>query len=120
MTAEPIPVRELRYRCPFCGRAAGRPGRVREHMARCWWNPENRGCKTCVHFDRGYDEYGDGCFKGVDLWGRPACKECGGHGSIIVGPDLGVSECGACGGDGAEVKPGPIIHCDQWQERPER
>lgn len=51
--SEPTPVKVTRYRCPSCGRTySGRSG-AREHMSRCWYAPENRGCKTCIHFDRG-------------------------------------------------------------------
>jgi hypothetical protein len=130
----PIPLRVLRWRCPNCTRSASRPGRIHEHMACCWYIPENRGCMTCVHFEREPDACGcepgcnwgnsggefvpERCAKGVDLSGRPACTECGGFGSTIASPSLGVSECGACGGDAAEVKAGPIIHCDLWQPNP--
>lgn len=118
---EPIAVQVTRYRCPSCGRTANSRSRTREHMSRCWYSPENRGCKTCIHFDRGshaepevgYPGTEEGCLKGVDLSGRPACVRCGGNGSTCsMG---GASECGDCGGDGAEVKAGPIVHCDLWQ-----
>jgi hypothetical protein len=121
MTA-PIPVRVLRHKCPHCPRTASRPVRIREHMDRCWHNPAARGCKTCKHHDFEYGEPdvgldgdGDVCEQGVDLAGRPACGACNGQCETFDLGTLGVSECYECGGDGAEVKPGPIVHCDLWE-----
>jgi hypothetical protein len=96
-------------------------------MARCWQDPANRACKTCAHLDVGdyaepevgYPGREESCVKGIDLSGRPACTRCGGYGTTILPPDFGVSECGDCGGDGAEVKPGPIVHCEMWEPRAE-
>lgn len=126
----PIPVRVLRHRCPHCTKTYNRPGRTREHMGRCWNNPEARGCKTCQHFVEGHDACGcepgcnwgnagqpvhEGCAVGVNLSGRPACGNCQGEGETFDRGSLGVSECPECGGDGAEVKPGPIVHCEKWE-----
>lgn len=123
VSREPIPVRVTRYACPSCARTASSKSRTREHMSRCWRDPANRGCKTCRHFEpadsadfeTGYPGSPEGCGTGVDLSGRAACTRCGGHGTVIYG-DGGVSECGDCAGDGAEVKPGPIVHCELWAE----
>ena len=127
MSAQPIAVKVTRYKCPHCPRTAARPGRAREHMARCWFNPEARGCKTCKHFEEavddspdptiGYPGYPDPefCAVGVSLDGRPACKVCLGSGETFDRGTLGISECPDCGGDGAEVKPGPIVHCSEWE-----
>jgi hypothetical protein len=111
----PIPVRVLRHACPHCRRTHSRPGRAREHMARCWHNPDAKGCKTCKHFETYGGEYGDHCGIGVSLKGRPACKPCGGRGETFDLGDLGASECYECGGDGAEIKAGPIVGCDRWE-----
>ena len=128
---QPIPVRVLRHKCPFCPRTHARPVRAREHIARCWYNPEARGCKTCKHFEPAEGDspdwttgYGgsytpEDCAIGIDLTGRPQCKTCGGHGDVSVFPDLGMTECPDCAGDGAEIKPGPIVGCDQWEPEPE-
>jgi hypothetical protein len=119
MTAQPIAVTVTRHKCPFCPRTAARPVRAREHMARCWFNPEVRGCKTCKHFEQDPGEPdvglmgGEGCAVGVDLTGRPQCAACKGWGTT---PGLGVTECPECGGDGAEIKPGPIVHCEKWEK----
>lgn len=114
---EPIAVQVTRYRCPSCGRTEGNRSRARAHMSRCWLDPANRGCKTCAHFERWADEYGDACDKGVDLSGHPACSNCAGIGYVS---DFAEGRCPACN-DVPEVrdvlKPGPIIHCDQWQAR---
>lgn len=113
--SEPIPVQVTRYRCPSCGRSANSRSRTREHMARCWLDPENRGCKTCRCFWQGAE--GEGCAKGVDLSGRPACTRCAGSGWS----DLGAS-CPDCDNSPEardEVKAGPIIHCDLWQDKDE-
>jgi hypothetical protein len=132
VSREPIPVRVIRYGCPSCGRRASSRSRAGEHMARCWWDPANRACKTCAHFRPEEDACGcvpscnwgnsgqsvhEHCAKGVDLSGRPACVRCGGFGSVLVSG--AASECGDCGGEGAEVKPGPIVHCAEWAMRPE-
>lgn len=113
MTA-PIPVRVLRYQCPFCSRSASRPGRTREHMARCWRNPEARGCKTCKNFEPfepgepevGLADVDEGCAAGVNLTGHPACTTCGGYSDPWNQHD---------GCIGYEVKPGPIVHCEKWE-----
>lgn len=112
---EPIPVRVTRYRCPHCARShSSRAGAVR-HIARCWHNPDARGCKTCANFCPGSD---DVCAAGVDLTGRPACAGCKGVGATVDAGTLGVSECGTCGGDASEVKPGPIVGCPMWEAAP--
>lgn len=129
---EPIPVRVIRYGCPSCARTASSKSRARDHMSRCWHDPANRGCKTCAHFNADADacgcepgcNWGNGgesvrehCAKGVDLTGRPACARCGGGGLLF---EMGAAtECQTCAGDGAEVKPGPIVHCPEWELRAE-
>jgi hypothetical protein len=125
VTAQPIAVMVTRHKCPFCPRTAARPGRAREHIARCWFNPEARGCKTCKHFeqDPGGAQIGlvggEWCNEGVDLTGRPACPGCGGHGlmGISCGAQVpcGPERCTGHVGDGSEIKPGPIVHCAKWE-----
>ena len=117
---EPIPLRVLRYRCPFCARTASRPIRSRQHMARCWLNPEARGCKTCKHFDRygAYETYGDECLLGVDLSGRPECEACRGTG-FAAATQAGLFDsgevCSVCNGEPAPIKSGPIVGCEKWE-----
>lgn len=57
MTA-PERIQAIRWRCPHCGRSRSSRSATVEHMARCWYNPAARSCKTCVHFEEG----SDGCF----------------------------------------------------------
>ena len=111
MSAEPIPFKTTRYRCPFCPRTAANVTRMREHIGRCWLNPAARSCKTCKHFEPYGPENADGCAVGVDLSGRPACTNCGGPGDPW-------NPCERCTGDGAEVKPGPIVGCEKWEAAP--
>lgn len=139
MTAEPIAVRQIRYKCPFCPRTHSRPVRAREHIGRCWLNPDARGCKTCKHFESAAEQccgapdlnqcytpwcadVADRCRAGVSLAGRPACGACSGSGEVVDVFDdefeHPVAVCPACDGDSAEVKPGPIVHCEKWEAKP--
>jgi len=115
---EPIPVRVTRYRCPHCHRTHSNKRSASQHIDRCWHNPDARGCKTCAHYTPAHWERLDhpnpgvfacvdqpeGCNLGISLAGLPACQHCGGYG-----------ECPECGGAGREVKPGPLVHCNQWE-----
>lgn len=49
MTA-PVAIRAVRHQCPFCRRTWARRTAAEAHVARCWRNPQARGCKTCVHY----------------------------------------------------------------------
>lgn len=132
---EPIPVRVTRYRCPHCARSHSAKARCREHIVRCWHNPDARGCKTCAHYtpgdsaewDTGYPGSDESCGAGVDLSGRSACERCGGQNYIYTGevhrPRFAahgrvMERCPDCNGDGTEVKPGPIIGCPKWESKP--
>lgn len=45
-----MPIRITAFACKFrCGRIATKKKPLTEHEARCWLNPEVRGCKTCLH-----------------------------------------------------------------------
>lgn len=130
MSIEPIPIRVLRHKCPHCGRTHSRPGRAREHMARCWHNPEAKGCKTCKHYEPAESDgpdwtigYGghyepEGCAVGVDLRGRLACQGCGGFGEAVNSAGASVPCTANHIGDGREVKPGPIVGCEKWEADP--
>lgn len=119
MTAplEPIPVLVRRSKCPHCSRTTTRPSRTREHMARCWKNPDARGCKTCKHFVSPWESEGEEyCDRYVDLAGRPSCPDCDGMGTTgDIFSREGLSTCTTCNGDAQAVKPGPIVHCDLWE-----
>jgi hypothetical protein len=126
---EPIPVRVTRYACPSCARTASSKSRAREHIARCWLDPANRGCKTCAHFrpadsadfETGYPGFPEICDVGVDLSGHPRCSTCSGVGFYPAGMDVG-GPCVDCDNDPDlrdEVKPGPIVHCPEWESSAE-
>lgn len=66
VTFEPVKVQVTRWRCPHCGRSHSVRTRARQHMARCWLNPDARSCKTCVNFREGWG-FGDSCAKGIDV-----------------------------------------------------
>jgi hypothetical protein len=116
MMSEPIPVKVTRYRCPFCPRTRSSKTQMRKHIGRCWENPDAKGCKTCEHYEpgeagdfaTGYPGVDEFCGEGVSLDGRAACGDCGGYPESL--PD-----CSTCGGNGAAVAPGPIVHCPKWE-----
>lgn len=61
----PIPVRTIRYACPFCARSRAKKAATVEHIGRCWFNPGNRTCKTCKHFKEAFTASPDDwCFPG--------------------------------------------------------
>lgn len=128
--SQPIAFKTIRYRCPHCPRTGASKTRIAEHIGRCWTNPAARGCKTCEHYEGWSDACGcepgcnwggsagvaEHCHAGVSLAGRPECDTCKGRGQIYIDGEFGgVTECPTCGGDGAEIKPGPIVHCDRWE-----
>ncbi len=95
--AEPIPVRITRFKCPSCPRTHSSKVRARKHMADCWADPNNKGCKTCVHFRP------NPCCGAPDLYGcyTPTCP---------------TEQC-AAGLDPASEATGPgalAIHCPSW------
>lgn len=109
----PIAVKVTRYRCPHCARSASSSTRCRKHMARCWYNPDGKGCKTCTFF--GVDwEFGDVCEAGVSLAGRPECTNCA---FGYVGDWDSGEVCPECNGKPEEIRPGPIVGCDKWESR---
>lgn len=126
--SEPIPVRVTRYRCPFCSRTRSNKSRTREHIARCWENPDAKGCMTCRHFlpgdgadfATGYPGSEESCQRLVSLAGRPPCGTCvGGEIWIGVEPEAQRSVCPDCKGSPDRVKPGPIVHCPLWELSPD-
>ncbi|AEV86679.1 hypothetical protein ACWT_5662 [Actinoplanes sp. SE50] len=116
----PIPVRVTRYKDPHCGHTHSSRQRAVEHMARCWWNPDARGCKTCRHFVGPWQSMGEErCEVGVNLGGRPACRGCGGHGwrDNSAGGEVKRTSETTVGhiDDGCEIKPGPVVGCEMWE-----
>ncbi|GAA2696407.1 hypothetical protein [Actinoplanes palleronii] len=97
---QPISFRTTRYRCTHCPRSGASKARVRDHIGRCWKNPEARGCKTCKHYQEPWDDTCDA---------PGGCVGCtGGDESCAAGVSLaGQPEHG--------IKPGPIVHCVKWE-----
>lgn len=88
--SQPIVFTTTRFKCPYCPHSRANRKPVVEHIARCWHNPDNRGCKTCEH----YSEGDNGC-------GAPGCgPSCASPESCDVGVDF---------------TDGPRIHCEQWE-----
>ncbi|MER5461631.1 hypothetical protein ABT010_13275 [Streptomyces sp. NPDC002668] len=96
MTAVPVAIQVTRYACPHCARSRAKKAATVEHIARCWHNPDNRTCKTCVHFDPGGDACG--CEPGCN-WGS----------SGPVGPS-----CNATGQD-LDFDQLPVTNCPKWE-----
>jgi hypothetical protein len=98
MSALPVAITVTRHRCPFCPRSwSKRPAAV-AHIGRCWKNPANRSCKTCVHFQEE----------------RVSSDQC------IPGRDCGCNSWPeACTHQGGpEELAGPVTGCSLWQGRP--
>jgi hypothetical protein len=70
-------------------------------MARCWSNPEARGCKTCAHFEK----YAGGptCFPGRPCDCNDGYEQCG------VGISLTVPD---------SSRTSPLVHCASWEAQP--
>lgn len=49
--AEPIAFPTIRHQCPHCSRTWAKRTAAAAHIARCWHNPDARGCKTCIHYE---------------------------------------------------------------------
>lgn len=71
--SEPVPFITTRWRCPHCPATRSSKTGARRHMARCWYNPAARSCKTCAHYnpdrsdpDVGWEEP-ESCEAGIDL-----------------------------------------------------
>jgi hypothetical protein len=70
---EPDRIIVTRWRCPHCRRSWAGKAPAAAHIARCWLNPDNRSCKTCVNHEpataSSYEEPGsdEHCFAGIKL-----------------------------------------------------
>lgn len=72
--SQPIPVTVTRYQCPHCRSTRSKKQAAANHIARCWRNPEVRGCKTCIHLTPseegpfpGHPGWPQGCNEGRDI-----------------------------------------------------
>jgi hypothetical protein len=45
-----VAINVTRHQCPYCRRAWSNKKAAERHVARCWYNPAVRACKTCSHF----------------------------------------------------------------------
>lgn len=90
--SQPIPIRVTRYQCPDCRRTHSKKAAATAHIARCWHNPNNRGCKTCAH----YEPAGNGaqCVPGDQC-------TCNSH------PEF-------CNYDAGRALASPLTNCPDW------
>lgn len=77
--SQPVLIVVKRWKCPHCSRSRSRQSATAEHITRCWFNPDNQTCKTCVNFQPAISGgcYGDPqcncpdqpqqCFAGIEL-----------------------------------------------------
>lgn len=47
----PIRIRAVRHQCPHCRHTWAKRAAAVAHIARCWYNPAARGCKTCARYE---------------------------------------------------------------------
>lgn len=87
MTAEPIPTTVKRWKCPSCNRHHSSKRAAVEHIARCWYDPANRACKTCEHRIEPYYE-----------------------------PEVGINDEEGCD-KGVEDEALPVTNCPMWEPR---
>jgi len=73
--SEPTKVLMTRWRCEHCRKSWANRRTAVDHAGRCWLDPGNRGCKTCVHFGRTY-EGAETCDAGRQL---PVAEDRFGH-----------------------------------------
>jgi hypothetical protein len=50
-----VRIRTVRHQCPYCRRTWSKRHAATAHIARCWYNPEARGCKTCANYEPAAD-----------------------------------------------------------------
>ncbi len=66
-----------RWRCPFCTVTRSSKSGAERHIARCWYNPEAKSCKTCANYDPAESDPETGyhsdeqCQAGIELPGYP-------------------------------------------------
>lgn len=114
--SEPIAFTVTRFKCPHCSRGRSKRVAAIAHMARCWRNPDVRGCLTCRHFEPHDDDAQEWCTAGVSLDGKPPCVHCDQLGAVGLGRGV---PCPTCGGiDPEGVQPGPFVGCEKWEAKP--
>jgi hypothetical protein len=97
MTAVPVRIQVTRFACPFCSRSRAKQGATAEHILRCWKNPANRTCKTCVHYQA--PQTGSPCVPGRHCTCNDWDEAC-------------------TADDGPEPDEFPVVACPLWEGRP--
>jgi hypothetical protein len=108
--AEPIAYVTTRHRCPHCRKSYAHKAGAQAHMLLCFADPARRTCKTCVHdepayYDYGADQYFDrACAK--DERNGPSCVGCGEH------PE--VCRCDTARPPATQLR----VLCPTWEAKP--
>lgn len=99
--SEPILFLQKRWKCPHCSRSRTSRKATEQHIARCWFNEDNRTCKTCIFFlSADYSaRYGD-----------PQCNCQPGPAACDAGVELPQPEPGSGDLDF-------VTGCPKWQTR---
>lgn len=99
--SEPIEFMQRRWKCPHCSRSRTRRTAIEEHIARCWRNPDNRTCKTCIFFLPASSSGGYWCIPGQPCSCNDADPECK---AGVEFPDFAAL---------------PIVGCSKWHHEDE-
>lgn len=59
-----MPTKINTYRCDFCNRENQDIKLIDDHEESCCFNPNNRRCMTCKHYDGGYPFPNSSCLIG--------------------------------------------------------
>lgn len=71
MPPRALPVVVTRWKCPHCTFSRSKVAATEAHIDRCWHNPNNRGCRSCAHFERAGGDSCDcdsNCMWGATSW----------------------------------------------------
>jgi hypothetical protein len=74
----PARITVVRWKCPHCSRSRSSRKAAVEHIGRCWFNPANRTCRTCEHWQGA-----------VGPCGEYGCNGCGSEAFCRIGKELG-------------------------------
>ncbi|WP_304452862.1 hypothetical protein [Nocardiopsis sp. YSL2] len=93
MATEPRQITVTRYVCPYCSRGHAKRYPATVHIGRCWKNPDNHGCKTCIFHTPAGGKRG-GCIPGQDCDRNVTDESCG---------------------QGIDITGGLKTHCPDWE-----
>lgn len=70
-----MPIKVIAYSCEYkCGyKVQTKKSRVVEHEERCYYNPANKSCVTCKHFDSYMDSNGMEDTPQLHTWRENVC-----------------------------------------------